>query len=63
MESVYGQDCGGYNIEIYPSYPFFEFTNSGTRTDPRGQTYTDTGTFTSGTLDDIGQYEVTMVTF
>ena len=62
MESVYGQDCGSYAIDYFPSYPFFDFSKSGA-TDQRGNEYLDTGTFTSGTLDDVGQYEVTMLIY
>lgn len=62
MNSVYGQDCGSYSIDYYPKYPFFSFSKAGS-VDYAGRPYTDLGTFVTGTLDDVGQYPVTMVTY
>jgi len=62
IANVYGQNCGSYKIESYPKYPFFAFSMSGS-TDPQGMAYTDLGTFSAGTIDEIGQYTVTMVTY
>ena len=50
----YGQDCGGYKIDVTPKYPFFTFSMSGINKDPQNRTYTDMGTFKAGKIDDIG---------
>ena len=63
MEDVYLQDCGGYGVRYYPEYPFFSFSASGNGKDMRGDPYPDTGTFTAGTMADVGQYPVTMVVY
>lgn len=61
MGYAYQQDCGSYQVTYSPSYPFFNFSKSGSK-DSQGRSYFDRGTLTAGTLDDIGQYPVT-VTF
>ena len=57
--SIYKQDCGNYEVTISPSYPFFQFSKNGS-SDEQGRAYYDRGTLTAGTVDDIGQYPVTM---
>ena len=54
MEDVYEQDCGSYGVRYYPEYHFFSFSTSGSNRDSWGDPYVDTGTFTSGTMDDVG---------
>ena len=58
--SIYKQDCGNYEVTYTPSYPFFQFSKGGTL-DEQGRTYYDRGTLTAGTVNDIGQYPVTMM--
>ena len=60
MNDVYLQDCGGYDVRYYPEYPFFTLSSSGNNLDDNGKPFTDTGTFTTGTLEDVGSYPVTM---
>ena len=62
MESSYGQYCGSYELLSSPTYAFFSFSQTGTNQDNSGNAYTDLGTLTAGTLDDIGQYTMTMTT-
>ena len=54
MEDVYLQDCGGYGVRYYPDYPFFKFSSTGNNKDSYGDPYVDAGTFTAGTMDDVG---------
>lgn len=63
MESVYGQNCGSYRIESFPTYPWFDFSITGANLNPNGQPYTDLGTFVTSGLDDVGRYPVTMRTY
>ena len=59
INSIYKQDCGNYEVIYSPVYPFFSFSKNGS-TDEKGRAYHDRGTLTAGTVDDIGQYPVTM---
>ena len=63
MGYVYNQDCGSYGIDYYPKYSFFEITETGTKFDDQGRTYMDLGTFRAGTLNDIGEYTVTILSY
>ena len=49
--------------DYYPQLPFFAFSQTGTNLDPRGNPYTDLGTLTAGTMADVGQHTVTLVTY
>ena len=62
IESVYNQNCGSYDIDYEPKLPFFRLSQSGT-TDPRNNRYTDLGTLDPVSLEDVGQYQVTMRIF
>ena len=57
MSYTYKQDCGGFKIDYSPKPSFFSFRKSGSTS------YSDLGTLTAGTIDDIGRYTITMITY